>query len=205
MSIIGSTAKADFSPRFFKIDVPAIDCFFSGTGDMFAGLVVVRLREAISQAGLGAAKSWMSPDDVQGIDLPLANAAEKVLGSMHAVLVHTKKARDQELEGLSGPLGAIEKEKDSEKILGLRRSKAAEVRVVRCLGDLREPKVEYKATAIEANIEKQQQEGRLRDKGAPEMEKTDLVPDGAMNERAGLGMQHQARRSLEERSKDKAQ
>ena len=148
MFVVGSTARADFSPRIFKIDVPAIDCFFSGTGDMFAALIVVRLREAVTEANLSATKSWVSSNDVKTTDLPLAKAVEKVVGSMHAILVKTKEARDQELEGLGGPLGVMEKEKDSEKRLGLRRTKAAEVRVVRCLEELRSPRTNLKAEAL---------------------------------------------------------
>lgn len=148
MSIIGSTSRSDFSPRLFKIDVPAIDCFFSGTGDMFAALTVVRLREAATEANLNNTKSWVSPDDVKAVDLPLAKAAKKVLGSMHTILSKTKDARDRELKGMGGPLGAMEMEKDSEKRLGLRRTKAAEVKVVRCLGDLRHPTVDWKLEAL---------------------------------------------------------
>ena len=148
MSIIGSTAHSDLSPRLFKIDIPAIDCFFSGTGDMFSALMVVRLREAVTEANLTGAKSWISSDEVRPVDLPLAKAAEKVLGSMHAVLMRTKEARDKELEGMGGPLGAMEKEKDSEKRLGLRRTKAAEVKVVRCLKYLRDPSLEFTAEAL---------------------------------------------------------
>ena len=155
MSVIGSTARADFSPRIFKIDVPAIDCFFSGTGDMFAALTVVRLREAVTEADLSGTKSWVSADEVKAIDLPLAKATEKVVGSMHGILVRTKQARDQELEGMGGPLGVMEKEKDSEKRLGLRRTKAAEVRVVRCLEDLRRPRTDWKAEALGRDAERE--------------------------------------------------
>ena len=160
MSVIGSTARADYSPRIFKIDVPAIDCFFSGTGDMFAALTVVRLREAVTEANLSGTKSWVSPDDVKATDLPLATAAEKVLGSMHAILVKTKEASDLELEGMSGPLGAMEREKDSEKRLGLRRTKAAEVRVVRCLKDLRSPCTDWKAEALAGDEASEVQRGQ---------------------------------------------
>lgn len=159
MTIIGSTSRSDFSPRFFKIDIPAIDCFFSGTGDMFAALTVVRLREAVTEADLNSTKSWVSPDDVSALDLPLAKAAEKVLGSMHAILSKTKEARDKELEGMGGPLGAMEKEKDSERRMGLRRTKAAEVKVVRCLGDLREPSSQWKAETLEENSADKRQGG----------------------------------------------
>lgn len=160
MSVIGSTARADFSPRIFKIDVPAIDCFFSGTGDMFAALTVVRLREAVTEANLSSTKSWVSPDNIKATDLPLAKAAEKVVGSMHAILVKTKEARDLDLEGMGGPLGAMEKEKDSEKRLGLRRTKAAEVRVVRCLGDLRSPCTDWKAELLAGDEASEMQRGQ---------------------------------------------
>ncbi|KAL8812496.1 MAG: hypothetical protein Q9200_000991 [Gallowayella weberi] len=144
--VVGSTSCADGSPRLFKIDVPAIDCFFSGTGDMFAALTVVRLREAVSDEGLSATKSWRSPDDVDALDLPLAKATEKVLGSMHTILEKTKLARDAELEKMSGPQGAFEK--DSEKRIHLRKTKAAEVRLVRNLADLRWPAIEHRAQAL---------------------------------------------------------
>ena len=148
MSVIGSTARADFSPRTFKVDVPAINCFFSGTGDMFAALTVVRLREATTEANLSGTRSWVSSDEIEATELPLAKAVEKVIGSMHAILVKTKEARDRELESMGGPLGVMEKEKDSEKRLDLRRTKAAEVRVVRCLEDLRSPRTDWKAEAL---------------------------------------------------------
>ena len=148
MSIIGSTARSDLSPRLFKIDVPAIDCFFSGTGDMFSALMVVRLREAATRFDLSNTTSWISPDDVEAADLPLAKAAEKVLGSMHTVLMETKRAKDRELDGMGGPLGLLEKEKDSEKRIGLRKTKAAEVKVVRCMGSLRSPSLGWKAQAL---------------------------------------------------------
>lgn len=149
ISIVGSTARSDNSPRLFKIEVPAIDCFFSGTGDMFAALTVVRLRQAVAERGLGQCKSWVSSDDVEAVELPLAKAAEKVLGSMQAVLEKTKKGRDESLRSMEGPLGAMEKEKGSEKRVHLRRTKAAEVKVVRNLGDLREPEITYQAEALE--------------------------------------------------------
>ncbi len=185
MSVIGSTARADFSPRIFKIDVPAIDCFFSGTGDMFAALIVARLREAVTEANLSGTKSWVSSNDVKPTDLPLAKAAEKVVGSMHAILVKTKEARDQELERLGGPLGVLEKEKDSEKRLGLRRTKAAEVRVVRCLDDLRSPRTDWRAKALAGDDDFQGQRGQTT------VQKSD-------GEREGLGLQHLAGLRLEQ-------
>ena len=113
---------------------------------MFAALTVVRLREAATTSNLNNVMGWISPDDVPASELPLAKATEKVLGSMHAVLTKTKRARDQELEGLRPTLereGAV-----SEKRVGLRHTKAAEVRVVRCLEDMRSPVVECKAVEL---------------------------------------------------------
>ena len=180
MSVIGSTATSDFSPRLFKLDVPAIDCFFSGTGDMFAALTVVRFREAITNAKLKGIKSWLSPDDVEASDLPLAKAAEKVLGSMHTVLSKTKEARDQELEGMAG---VMEKEKDSEKRIWLRKTKAAEVKVVRCLEDLREPKLDWKAVAFDEN----EGGGAIEHISEPKIDQP-----ASAGEKEGLGMQHLA-------------
>ncbi|KAL8765797.1 MAG: hypothetical protein Q9209_007236, partial [Squamulea sp. 1 TL-2023] len=146
ISVIGSTSRADDSPRLFKVDIPAIDCFFSGTGDMFAALIVVRLREAAFDEGLFASKAWQSPDETDALDLPLARAVEKVLGSMFTILEKTKTARDAELDNMSGPQGALEM--DSEKRLHLRKTKAAEVRLVRNLQDLREPTVTHQVHAL---------------------------------------------------------
>lgn len=129
---------------------------------MFAALTVVRLREAVKGANLSGIKSWISSDDVDAKDLPLAKAAEKVIGSMHAILVKTKEARDQELEGMSGPLGVMEMEEDSEKRLVLRRTKAAEVRVVRCLEDLRSPRTDWKAEALARDEDAEGQEVKKR-------------------------------------------
>lgn len=182
MSVIGSTARSDFSPRIFRIGVPAIDCFFSGTGDMFAALTVVRLREAVTKAELNSTKAWVSADDVTAIDLPLAKAAEKVLGSMHTILTKTKEARDKELEDMSGPLGVMEKEKDSEKRTRLRRTKAAEVKVTRCLSDLREPSLKWKAEAWDIG----EGDPNKEEAGASQKE-----IDGN-GDRAGSGMQHLA-------------
>lgn len=110
---------------------------------MFAALTVVRLREAVTKAGLGGVASWVSPDEVGPVELPLARAAEMVLASMHAVLVKTKAARDEALAGMEEAEGMGEKETH------LRRTKAAEVRLVRNLRDLREPKVEFRAEGLE--------------------------------------------------------
>lgn len=143
LSVVGSTfSSAD--PRIFEIKIPAIDCFFSGTGDMFAALMLVRLREAVyNTEGLMEIKSWVSGDEVEATELPLAKACEKVLASMHEVLSRTKVKRDQELE----------KYKDmdwegEEKQKRLVESKAAEVRLVRNLDCLRHPEVKFRAERL---------------------------------------------------------
>lgn len=145
LSVVGSTMTASTrKPRAFKIRFPAIDAYFSGTGDMFAALMVVRMRQAVTAgaaaAGLGQTASWLSPDDVDALDLPLAKAAERVLASMHEVLAATCESMKAEVKRVEADIG-----RDDEKRMHLARSKAAELRLVRHLGSLREPTVEFKA------------------------------------------------------------
>ena len=149
ITVVGSSARSDHTPRIFRVEVPAIDCYFSGTGDMFAALTVVRLREASTKIGVTDTRSWLPADNVSSTDLPLAKATERVLTSMQAVLRKTKMARDRELARLSGSQGVLEGENDSEKRIALRRAKAAEVRVVRCLDDLKTTDNGWKATIVD--------------------------------------------------------
>lgn len=144
LSVVGSTMTASTrKPRAFKIRFPAIDAYFSGTGDMFAALMVVRMRQAVTATGtgsLGQTESWLSPDDVDALDLPLARAAERVLASMHEVLAATCESMKAEVKRAEADIGG-----GDEKRMHLARSKAAELRLVRHLGSLREPTVEFKA------------------------------------------------------------
>ena len=142
LSVVGSTMTASArKPRAFKIRFPAIDAYFSGTGDMFAALMVVRMRQAVTAAaGLGQTGSWLSPDDVDALDLPLARAAERVLASMHEVLAATCESMKAEVKRVEADIGG-----GDEKRMHLARSKAAELRLVRHLGSLRDPVVEFKA------------------------------------------------------------
>lgn len=143
LSVVGSTMTASTrKPRAFKIRFPAIDAYFSGTGDMFAALMVVRMRQAVTAAAgnLGQTGSWLSPDDVDALDLPLARAAERVLASMHEVLAATCESMKAEVKRAEADIGG-----GDEKRMHLARSKAAELRLVRHLGSLREPVVEFKA------------------------------------------------------------
>jgi pyridoxine kinase len=153
LTVIGSTTRSDGSPRLFRIDVPTLDCFFSGTGDMFAALTVARLREAVfssSDPSLRNTRSWISPDDVAPTDLPLARSTEKVLSSMHYVLEKTLEARDAELAKPSDSIDvdgedSMRTEEEKQKRDHLRATKAGEVRLVRNVHLLRNPEVIFKA------------------------------------------------------------
>lgn len=142
LSVIGSTMTSAHKPRAFTIRFPAIDAYFSGTGDMFAALMVVRMREAVSSGAseLGSRAAWLSDDGVDALDLPLARAAEKVLASMHEVLAATCESMKAEVRRAEAEFGTAD-----EKRLHLAKSKAAELKLVRHLGALREPRVEFKA------------------------------------------------------------
>jgi len=129
---------------------------------MFAALIVARLREAASAAGVQEIKSWMSPDETQAAELPLAKAAEKVLASMHAVLQKTMQSRDMEQARMGE-----EKERPHRDSMGeeggggeemqkhLRLTKAAEVKVVRNARDLISPPDldGFRAMAVEMTTE----------------------------------------------------
>lgn len=119
---------------------------------MFAALMVVRMREAVAKydmlsngvgkgTKLGERRSWLSDDTVDALDLPLARAAEKVLASMHEVLERTCASMNVELKA------AIERRGGDvdEKTLHLLKSKAAELKLARNLGCLRDPTIEYRA------------------------------------------------------------
>lgn len=166
LTIFGSTARADGSPRLFKVVVPRLDCNFNGTGDMFAALMIARLREVVFASGvasgsgvaLGQARSWVSPDDVPPSRLPLAKATERVLASMHDVLQRTMLARNAELSAFSSPESKNAKqdapsgnepaEKNQENVAKqrfLRETKAAEVRLVRNVRFLQQPETKFSA------------------------------------------------------------
>ncbi|KIX96624.1 uncharacterized protein Z520_07890 [Fonsecaea multimorphosa CBS 102226] len=156
LTVVGSSRRTDGSARLFKVEVPVLDCYFSGTGDMFAALMVARLREACAQANLLDRPSWVPDDDVEPLDLPLARATEKVLNSMHTILEKTITARNDEMKkfGTSpgASVGGVEGEGEtvSESMRRfLAESKAAEVRVVRNARDLVSPGERYKAQAME--------------------------------------------------------
>jgi len=148
LSVLGSTFTSTATPRIFRVKIPAIDCFFSGTGDMFAALMLVRLREAVFEVeGLMEKASWVSDDTVAATDLPLAKATERVLASMNQVLTKTKSSRDAEIEKYNTQVGGRNKEHD-EKRLRLLTSKAAEVRLVRNIESLKHPEVKFRAETV---------------------------------------------------------
>lgn len=165
MSVVGSSMTSDLRPRLFKIRFPVFDGYFSGTGDMFAALMVTRMREAVYHADsiasasapapasavststapalLSDTPSWLSPDSVPVLDLPLARAAEKVLASMHEVLARTCASMAVEVDRAVAARGGHDKvDKETVHLL---RSKAAELRLSRNLECLRDPKIEYRA------------------------------------------------------------
>lgn len=151
LCVIGSTVTSTTKPRIFKVEVPAINCSFSGTGDMFAALMVVRLKEAVTAVpGLGQTNAWLSKDDVEATELPLAKAAEKVLASMQEVLIRTKKKRDEELESFQQKSkGRYSTMQEDDKDNHLRITKAAEVRLVRNMECLRNPKLKFYAEKVD--------------------------------------------------------
>jgi pyridoxine kinase len=147
LSVIGSTMTSECKARLFKITFPAIDCYFSGTGDMFAALTVARMREAVYHVdGLKAVRSWVSDDSVEPLDLPLARVAEKVIASMHEVLSKTQQGLNAAVEkvGEEIDVGTAEGMKE----MHLAKSKAAELKLVRNLACLRTPHIEFKAVKI---------------------------------------------------------
>jgi pyridoxine kinase len=114
---------------------------------MFAALMLVRFREAVNDIpGLMETDAWVSGDGVGATELPLARATEKVLASMHEVLSRTKERRDEEMEMWANRVGTSAEE--DEKKLRLVKSKAAEVRLVRNLGALKNPEVKFRAEEV---------------------------------------------------------
>ncbi|RDL36742.1 putative pyridoxal kinase [Venustampulla echinocandica] len=147
LSVVGSTFTSGAKPRIFGVKIPVIDCFFSGTGDMFAALLLVRLREAVNaMEGLMQKAAWVSDDDVEATELPLAKATEKVLASMHEVLKKTKEKRDEEWNKFQNRVTGLGE--DDEQTIRVVKAKAAEVRLVRNLGCLKHPDVRFRAEKV---------------------------------------------------------
>ena len=160
ITIVGSTAKTtDRSPRLFRIDVPYYPVYFTGTGDMFAALLVARFRAAAAEAGLLGVSSWVSPDDVTATELPLAKAAEMVVASMQAVLRKThdaylaEKEKFEEAERRTGHGEADEDTQAEDRKKKLFLSKVSELRLVRNIGDVMRPLEVEKYGAVEVQLD----------------------------------------------------
>lgn len=162
LSVIGSTTTSDWKPRLFRITVPAFPVFFSGTGDMFAGILVARLRQAAQEADVLTKPNWRSDDEVTGPDLPLAKATEKVLASMHAILKDTAEYYKKESENFDVQIetelneGTGDEAGDEKKVeKHLKLTRAAEIRVVRNAHALRAPPDmdNFRAQAVEVEHE----------------------------------------------------
>ncbi|KAF2270379.1 Ribokinase-like protein [Lojkania enalia] len=148
LTIIGSTATSDHKARLFRIDTPQLPLFFSGTGDMFAALIVPRLIEAIhnsSTPNLSSRASWISPDDVPAEELPLAKACQKVLASMQTILAKTTQKCEAAMKAYDarvakegrGEGDEAEQERKNQRHWALMN--ASEVTVVRYVKDLMDP------------------------------------------------------------------
>lgn len=152
LSVVGSSMTSTGQARLFKIVFPSIDCYFSGTGDMFGALMVVRMREAVAKSDqdLLHRDSWLSDDSVAAVDLPLARAAEKVLASMHEVLTKTCEGLDAEMQRADEILDSkgITGEEERAKALHLLKSGAAELRLPRNVNLLKFPEVEFRAVSL---------------------------------------------------------
>lgn len=146
---------ADHEPRLFSITVPSLPVFFSGTGDMFAALMSVRLREQVvaSAPELLQKRAWLSDDDVRPTDLPLARAAEKVLASMHSILTKTAQRRETLLAANGAGDGGSG---EDQRILHLKQTRAAEIQVTRHVEDLVHPAehdgVSFKAQPVQLKV-----------------------------------------------------
>jgi pyridoxine kinase len=115
---------------------------------MFAALMLVRFREAVYEvSGLMETAAWVSDDNVEAPELPLAKATEKVLASMHEVLTKTKEKRDEAIQKHNARIEGRGQEEDKKR-LHLVESKAAEIRLVRNLENLKSPVVKFRAETI---------------------------------------------------------
>ncbi|KAG5986620.1 hypothetical protein E4U54_005342 [Claviceps lovelessii] len=147
LSVVGSSMTSAGQARLFQITFPSIDCYFCGTGDMFGALVTARMRQAVGDVpGLMDQPSWLSDDSVPAVELPLARATEKVLASMHEVLVKTKDGMPGTVERTRS--GMTEEERADGKGQQQIRSKASELRLVENLESLRSPSVRFDAQPI---------------------------------------------------------
>jgi pyridoxine kinase len=188
LTIIGSTATSDYKPRLFRIDMPQLPLFFSGTGDMFAALTIPRLIEAVQAVPeLSSKPSWRSPDDVPADELPLAKACQKVLASMQSILGKTTETCQEKMKVYDA---RVEKEGRGEgheaseeraKKRHLALMNASEVKVVRYAKEIMDPPDlgKFKPRRVEGP-------GNVRD------EATEKKPDGQNALHLGVGVKREA-------------
>jgi pyridoxine kinase len=143
IALVGSTATSDMKARVFRIDVPYFPVYFTGTGDMFAALLVARLRDEATNANVVNTRGWRSDDDVEPTNLPLAKAAEKVVATMQAILKKTydSYSKDKGIIEEEARKGEAEGEEDEEvaRLKHLKSMRAVELKVVRNVSDLINP------------------------------------------------------------------
>ncbi|KAK6352233.1 putative pyridoxal kinase [Orbilia blumenaviensis] len=143
----GSSMTSTGKPRPFGITVPMLQGPFVGTGDMFASLLVSRFRHAAADAGLLETSNWMSLDSVAATDLPLARAAEMVLASMDRVLKKTGIERDKKVKSLDE-----DNHENDAQLKRARYMRAAELRLVSCVEEIRNPVVKYTAKEFKNGV-----------------------------------------------------
>lgn len=138
LTVMGSTATTNDEPQAFEIMVSRLPAFFSGTGDMFAGLLTARLREQAVIAQCLNRASWkQATPPLSACDLPLAKAVRQVLASMHVVLSRTAQGVEQMAYSRAGAGPGLGQTADM--VGHLSRTKAAEIRVVRHIDDIVSP------------------------------------------------------------------
>jgi len=162
MKCAGSSMTSTGTSRKFIVDIPIIDGFYSGTGDLFAALTLARLREYSDLAGLLGTKSWAPSDETTALDLPLTKAIEVVLGSMHMVLEKTRETRDRvmkrEEETERDRVMKREEETERDRVVKEEEAKelkkhvaytrASELRLVQCQKELLTPVMVFKAVVL---------------------------------------------------------
>jgi len=137
--------------RKFIVDIPIIDGFYSGTGDLFAALTLARLREYSDLVGLLGTKSWAPSDETTALDLPLTKAIEVVLGSMHMVLEKTRETRDRVMkrEEETERDRVVKKEEEAKELKKhVAYTRASELRLVQCQKELLTPVMVFKAVVL---------------------------------------------------------
>jgi pyridoxine kinase len=135
LTLFGSTASSDSTPRPFMIEAPYHPAYFVGTGDAFAALMTARLRHQAQKADLLGVDGWVSGDAVPALELPLAKSAELVVASMQAILLKTFERH----EDVGRSLDTAGSEALSAQERHLRLTKSLELRVVGNVSDLIDP------------------------------------------------------------------